>query len=35
MSSSIWKGIRMYVYAASIPILLVMFFILKAHLHWQ
>jgi hypothetical protein len=37
LSNSIWKGIRMYVYAASIPILVVLFFILKQHLHlkWQ
>jgi serine/threonine-protein kinase len=35
VSNSIWKGIQMYVYAALIPILLVLFFILKQHIKWQ
>jgi serine/threonine-protein kinase len=32
VSNSIWKGIQLYVYAAAIPIIVVLFFILKSRI---
>jgi hypothetical protein len=33
VTAGIWRAMRFYFYAAVIPILLVLFFILKAHIH--
>jgi serine/threonine-protein kinase len=35
VSSGIWQGIKLYVYAALIPIAVVLFFLLKQHVQWK
>jgi serine/threonine protein phosphatase PrpC len=35
MATGIWHGIKLYVYCAVIPIVIVLFFILKQHISWK
>jgi serine/threonine-protein kinase len=35
VSTGIWKSLRIYVFAACIPLLVLLFFLVKKHLHWQ
>jgi serine/threonine protein phosphatase PrpC len=35
MTNSVWQGIKLYVYCAILPIAVVLFFILKAHVIWK